>query len=229
MISVEEYTKRYHELKMKSKYPDENDTPVFDSLDDEIEFIRLRKTFVQHYAQYDEYRPCEFIIIDLPEESKRYSYDIRIVWKYGNVISEICEVNLEVFVHKMLIVYYEKYKDQLDPAKDNKFGRNDSIEYAKINGHYLQDFKEYKNRVFRGTLSECENKLDIIVANMDITFRREINGSKIPITYNGIISDLKEIKSYILDIKVKQVSDHGKRMIISRISGMIDKYEKQLV
>jgi len=231
IMSIEEYTTREQTLKSKANnlYDDECRLK-FDDLDDEIAWLTLNRTYKPHYNIQIQTSPVEFEIIDLPPKSSKYPDRIHQSYRTSNVLNPMCSVNIRDYLVVLINNAKTKYSDSLDPTKETGLDiKHPNLEYWKINGNYIDAFKGIeRNQIFRGTMEECEDRLERYEKQVDLVFERNLKKTRKFPSYHEVISDTEHVMGLVRNIEAKQKSTNLKYNTVMYLSGMLTKYQEAL-
>lgn len=226
ILSNSEYRNRIEELISKGDYNEDTEEYDFEDVEDQVAYLRFKRKWVPvHNPQY-KFEAVQYEIQELPAGSAKYP-EIKVSWRHEVEISPMCFVNVNYFARKEIEQAKIKYDKYIEPRKSTGCGENNSLRYTKINDNYISDFEIYDNNpVFRGLMSECEDKLDKVKIHIDDVFRRELNKRIVPADYGQIIGELKGILQGVKNLEVMKKSNIQHSALIVSIRSYIEHYEK---
>jgi len=224
IISIEEYTKREQELLAKATGTDDDGEPEFE-VDDQIAWIVLRRKFWAVRKDSTVNEPVEIEIIPLPDESEKYPEYIETTWRTSDKLNNTCIADVRRFILGMFPLMASKYT--FDPKKVTGFDpAYPNLEFLKIEGVYFNNFKQYeKNKVYRGTMEECETFLDEVIADIGNLLAGYVKRKTTPVSFNEIVADLEVVLGVARKIEPMKKSYHTHNDLCSRLSRLIESYK----
>jgi hypothetical protein len=224
--SPEVYLLEKGELAGKGRVASDGESPSFDNIDDELQYIRYVKTWKPVYNELGyEKLPVQVTVTEVRTESG--DPDIKSLWNAPSVGRRFCLYGLN------RNVYAVKSFQEACEASSLKFSiaSHSGIRFAQIEGkHIFGDGMNFGKEAFVGTLEQCKQEKERILKKINEAislFLAKRDGIKVS-DIAGVIDKLEAVRRYVLDLTPIKSSAKKRVDSLSAISNLILELRAQI-
>ena len=226
VISIKDYQEASAIIE-KTRYHDDLDEFIYDSIEDEVTAIRFFKTHNKVYQTLNTTHTMEIEFIEYP------------VSEYSNIVplhsidaKNIFETNCK-FIPNNLQTFKDICKARGIDGSRIDVPTHSGLRYVKIDNQYvsgMEDFEKVSNFERIATYEQCVIKMNLIKTNLTelINFHLAKHSQNVmdKSTVGALLTQLYTLKSSIIGLDVKIKDSNAKRGIASSINDLIDIYKE---
>ena len=226
VISIKDYQEASAIIE-KTRYHDDLDEFIYDSIEDEVTAIRFFKTHNKVYQTLNTTHTMEIEFIEYP------------VSEYSNIVplhsidaKNIFETNCK-FIPNNLQIFKDICKARGIDDSRITIPSHSGLRYVQIDKKYIsemEEFQKFSERETIGSYETCINRMNTIKNNlleiMNFHFAKHSQNVMDKSTVGALLTQLYTLKSSIIGLDVKVKDSNAKRGIAGSINDLIDIYKE---